>query len=342
MLADRVKNQPRYQPLNYPELVASFARPAEIRVQWARVLTCLEQPETAPGPIVEVLRVRDVPFDLYLMLVCERALIYYGVKTDPAAMMDTAEELFHHGARWFRQSILFVLFHVLGSWESVDDATLDRYESLTLEFYRAGDWQLDTAAGQHYVFSNQLANVDAIVARHGQGRTPHVVGDLLDSAITDNDVAAIHALFDAIDGVAFYHADGALALTMLERAYISGGAAVENRLVASLASVRLQNQPLVDAFLQQRITLSRIRPDDVAAAEPSVGDEDFNTLIDQFFIQTMLSSADFRAQFCRVLHEILTLRTVEESLSLIVEWFRDELGKLATQGARGTAPGDAA
>jgi hypothetical protein len=337
MLADRVKDQPNYQPLNYAELVASFARPAEFRLQWARVLTCLEQPDTAPGPIVEVLSEPDVPFDLYLMLVCERALIYYGIKTDPVAMMDTAEHLFHHGARWFRQSILYVLLHVLDAWESVDDTTLDRCEALTFEFYRAGDWQLDTAA-EHYVFSNQLANVDAIVARRG-GRTPHVVGDLLDSAIADNDAAAINALFAAIDGVAFYHGDGALALTMLERAYISGGAAVEDRVIASLASVRLQNQPLVDAFLQQHISFARIRPETVTAAEPSLGDEDFNTLIDKFFVQTMLSSADFRAQFCRVLNEILTLRSAEECLVLIIEWFRDELAKLAAPATRGTAPG---
>jgi hypothetical protein len=335
MLADRVKNQPNYQPLNYPELVASFARPAEFRQLWARVLACLEQPDTAPGPIIEVLSDPDVPFDLYLMLVSERALIYYGVKTDPAAMMDTAEHLFHHGARWFRQSILFVLLHVLDAWESVDDTTLDRCEALTFEFYRAGDWQLDTTA-EHYVFSNQLANVDAIVAR--RGRTPHVVGDLLDSAIAGNDAATIDVLFAAIDSVAFYHGDGALALTMLERAYISGGAAVEDRVIASLASVRLQNQPLVDAFLQQRISFARIRPEDVSAAEPSVADEDFNTLIDKFFVQTMLSSADFRGQFCRVLNEILMLRTAEECLVLIVEWFRDELAKLTASTTPKTAP----
>jgi hypothetical protein len=328
LLAQRLKDQPNYQPLNYAELVASFARPADIRAQWRRVLACLEQPDTAPGPIVDVLSQRDLPFDLYLMMVCERALIYYGVKTNPADMMDTAEHLFHHGAQWFRQSVLYVLLHVLAARDSVDAATFDRYEDLTYKFYRSGDWQLDSGAA-HYVFANQLANVDAIVAQHGGGRTPHVVGDLLDSAIATNDADAIEALFDAIDGVAFYHANGALALMMLERAYIAGGAAVEDRVVASLASVRLQDQPLVDAFLQQHISFARIRPETVAAAQPSVGDEDFNTLIDKFFIQTMLSSDDFRAQLCRVLDATLTLRNAEEFLVLIVEWLRDELRRLA-------------
>jgi hypothetical protein len=59
-----------------------------------------------------------------------------------------------------------------------------------------------------------------ILAQHGGGRTPHVVGDLLDSAIATNDADANEAVFD---GVAFYHANGALALMMLERAYIAGG-----------------------------------------------------------------------------------------------------------------------
>jgi hypothetical protein len=326
-LARRLKNQPNYQPLNYAELIASFGRPADIRVKWRQVLTCLEQPDTAPGPILDVLGEPDLPFDLYLMLVCERALIYHGVKTNPAAIMDTAEELFRHGARWFRQSVLYVLFHVLSAWEEVDDRTLDRYEALTTEFYRSGDWQLDTAAA-HYVFANQLANVDAIAAAHGT-RTPHVVGDLLDSAIADNDTAAIDALLTAIDGIAFYHANGALALTMLERAYIAGGAAVEARVIAGLASVRLQDQPLVDAYLAQHISFSRISPDDVAAAQPSVGDEDFNTLIDKFFVQTMLSNNDFRAQLCRVLEQTLRVRKAEECLLLIIEWSRDELRRLA-------------
>ncbi len=326
-LARRLKNQPNYQPLNYAEFVASFERPDDIRVKWRRVLTCLQHPDTAPGPILDVLGELGLPFDLYLMLVCERALIYYGVKTNPAAIMDTAEALFRHGARWFRQSVLYVLFHVLSAWEHVDANTLDRYEALTTEFYRSGDWQLDTVAA-HYVFANQLANVDVVAAQHGI-RTPHIVGDLLDSAIADGDTTAIDALLAAVDGVALYHANGALALTMLERAYIAGGAVVEARVIAGLASVRLQDQPLVDAFLQQHISFSRISLDEVAAAEPSVGDEDFNTLIDKFFVQTMLSNNEFRAQLCDVLERTLRVRKPEDSLLLIIEWSRDELRRLA-------------
>jgi hypothetical protein len=76
-------------------------------------------------------------------------------------------------------------------------------------------------------------------------------------------------------------------------------------------------------------SFARIRPETVAAAQPSVGDEDFNTLIDKFCIQTTLSSDDFRAQLCRVLDATLTLHNAEEFLVLIVESLRDELRRRA-------------
>ena len=328
-LGDRLKNQPNYQPLNYTEIVASFNRPPEFRTRWARVRKCLRAPDTGPGEIVDVLAEPGLPFDLYLMFVCERALILWGVHSDPEAVMSTVEELFRNGARWFRQSLLYALLHVMSAWESVPADILDRYEALTVEFYQSGDWQFESSV-MRYVFASQLANVDAVAAE--RGRTPHVVGELLDAAIADGDAVATDALFDAIDSIAFNHANGALALTMLERAYILGGATVEKRVLAGLASVRLQDQPLVDAFLQQSISFANIRPDRVATIEPSVGDEDFNSLVDKFFIQTMLSNNHFRIHLCRVLDNAAALQSAEEFLVLIIEWIRDELRGLAAHG----------
>jgi hypothetical protein len=327
-LAERLRHQPSYQPLNYPELEVTFARPDDFRWRWRQALGCLQHPETAPAPIVELLSDRALPFDLYLMLCCERALIYHGACTDPAGAMDTAEALFDRGARWFRPSLVFLLFHVLSSWPHVDDATLGRYDDLTLRYYRDGDWLMPTTT-QTYERANLVANVDVLTAHHSTSRTPHVVVDLLDEGIATGDQRAIGALLTAVDGVAFYHRDGALALTMLEHAYVAGGAAVEDRVMASMASVRLADQPLVDAFLAQRVTFTRIKPEDVAATEPSVGDDDFNTLIDQFVVQSMLTSADFRAQLCRAFERALTVRDVKEFLVQIMEWVRDEVGRLS-------------
>ena len=137
-LAERLRRQPAYQPLNYAEMQVSFTRPDDFRQRWRKVLAMLQHPETAPTPIVEVLTEPDLPFDVYLMMCAERALIYHGARTDPGAALDTADALFDHGPRWFRSSVLFYMHHVLSSWPHVDDATLAWFEDLTLRYYRDG------------------------------------------------------------------------------------------------------------------------------------------------------------------------------------------------------------
>ena len=47
------------------------------------------------------------------MLLSERTLIYHGVKVDRDAIFALLEQLFREGCPWFRQSILYVLFHIL-------------------------------------------------------------------------------------------------------------------------------------------------------------------------------------------------------------------------------------
>ena len=61
------------------------------------------------------------------MMLSERVLIYHGVKIDPQATFALLEELFREGCPWFRQSVLYVLFHMLQRTPSLDDAWLDRY-----------------------------------------------------------------------------------------------------------------------------------------------------------------------------------------------------------------------
>lgn len=320
--ANALEKQPPYQPLNYPELQATFSQSDDFRAHWRRALECLQHPESAPGPIVEILSDKDLPFDLYLMLVCERALIYYGVHGEPTAVMGIMEEIFRSGAQWFRQSLLYVLLHVLTVRPAVDDDIQARYNALALDLYRSGSWRLQTSAAS-YEFANQIAYADAVAAR--ANRTPQVLPQLLDAAIAARDDDQITALFHAIDGLAFSLGEGALALSMIEHAYIAGGELVEPRVIASLASVRLLDQPLVDTFVQQHTSFARIPLDILAGTEPSVAGEDLNSLVDQFVIEMMLNSNDFRAQLCGAFSRALTVRTVEEFLAQILQWLRDEL-----------------
>jgi hypothetical protein len=144
-------------------------------------------------------------------------------------------------------------------------------------------------------------------------------------AIAANDDEQIGALFSAIDGVAFYHGAGELALTMLETVQQLGGESVERRIVASLASVRLLDQPLVDAALEQRRSFSDISQERVVATEPSITEEDLLTLLDGFIIHSMLTSEALRLHVCKAFRGALGAHTPEEFLVQIFQFLRDEL-----------------
>ncbi|MBV8928817.1 MAG: hypothetical protein JO152_06815 [Mycobacteriaceae bacterium] len=323
--ANALQKQPAYQPLNYAELQATFDRADEFRAHWLTALGCLEDRETSPGPIMQILSNQALPFDLYLMLVCERALICYGVHAESTVVMGVLEELFHNGAPWFRQSVLYALLHILTARPDMDPAIQDRYNRLALEFYRSDSWRMQTSAG-NYVFAIQLAYADAVADRFD--REASVLPQLLDEAIAEGDERKIDALFDAIDGLAVGLGRHKLALEMLNRAYLAAGKRVAGRAVKSLATVRLLDEARVDTFVQQHTGLADFAPETLGATEPSVRGEDINSQVDQFVVETMLNSNDFHAQLCRAFRRALRVRTVDEFLVQILQWIRDELGRM--------------
>jgi hypothetical protein len=327
-----MQQQPDYQPVNHQELVATFALPDEARVAWRRALECLEQPAGRPDAIEAILMQTDRPFDLYLMLVCERALICHGARTDPAYILDMAERIFHDGCRWFRHSLLYVLYHAFDHRTDIEDGWLERYEALALEFFVSGSWRLVTGAGR-YAMPGHVANPDVVAARRRPGRAPRVVPALLQRAIAAGDEAEIAALFAAIDGVGFYHAEGELALALIEKAQELGGSSVEHRVVTALAGVRVLDQPLIDAVLDQRRMFPRITLSEVAEAEPTIVEEDLLTLVDGFVIHMMISSDEAREQLCLLFRRALGARGATECLLQLLEWTRDRLGVSRSRSA---------
>jgi hypothetical protein len=96
-LIELMKRQPAYQPFNTREMAVTFARDEEFRRYRVKALECLEKPEAGIAPIVEILETPDLPFDVYLMLVMERALICAGT-IDLDKTFDTIEQLFKERA----------------------------------------------------------------------------------------------------------------------------------------------------------------------------------------------------------------------------------------------------
>jgi hypothetical protein len=321
-----LKHQPPFQPLNFKELGVAFAHRGEFRQAWLAGLACLEHPERGFGAIAEILSRKELPFDLYLMLLCERTLIYHGVKINPLGTFALLERVFAEGCLWFRQSVLYILFHMLGYLPVVEDAWLDRYVAIAEEFYMSNSWRMSTSVVQ-YNFAGHLGWPEVVIDRHRPGTAPRIVPRLMERAVAARDNAQIDGLFGAIDSVAFAYGQAPLALRLLERSVEIGGADLEERVLKSLATVRLQDQPLVDAFLEEHRNLMRLRPR-VEGVEPTIHEEDMPTLLDGLTVQLILTSDYFRGRVCDAFRRAAEARSVTQFLVQILEWVRDEFSRI--------------
>lgn len=333
-LAELLKRQPAYQPMNFAELAVTFARPDAFRAPWARVVDSLEQPELGFAPAVEALMEAGRPFDLYLMLAAERALIFHGAR-DPDAAFDVLERLFQAGCPWFRQSVLYVLFHLLSSRDEVEDAVLARYAALTEAFFDATRATLETSVAL-YSFAPHLAWVEIVCAQHRPGRAPVLLPRLLTTAIAEKDAAALERLFKAIDLMGFAYGRRSLAASLVAHALKAGGEAVEARAVEALVNIRAYDQPVVDEVLAAR-GLAHLRPR-VAVGAPTVKGEDVPTWIDGFVVQSMLSSDAFRLQLVAALRRAAGARSVSEFLAQIVLWVTGMLAEGEVPSMRNAEP----
>jgi hypothetical protein len=318
-----------YQALNFKELSVTFARPSEFREAWRAGLVCLEHPERGLGAIAEILSRTELPFDVYLMLLCERTLIYHGVKVDAIGTIAVLERAFTEGCPWFRQSVLYVLFHILGNLPAVEDAWLDRYVAIAEEFFVSNSWRMSTSVAQ-YNFAGHLGWPEIVIDRHRPGTTPRIVTRLMERAVAAGDAEQIKGLFGAVDAIAFAYGRAPLALKLLERIAEIGGASVEEWVLKSLATVRLQDQPLVDAFLEEHRNLTRLRPQ-VEGVEPTIREEDMPTLLDGLTVQLILTSDYFRSRVCEAFHRAAEARSVAQFLAQILEWLRDEFGGMTPE-----------
>jgi hypothetical protein len=319
--------QPAFQPVNLRELRVTFARPDDFRQSWREGLACLEHPENGFGAIAGILSRRDLPFDLYLMILCERTLIYQGVAQDTRGTLALLERVFAEGCPWFRQSVLYILFHVLRHLPRVEDDWLARYAALSEEFFVSNSWRMTTSAGQ-YNFASHLGWPEVVIDQHRPGTAPRILPGLIRRAVEAGDQVQIEGLFGAIDSIAFAYDRAALALNLLARALDIGGSKFEERVAKSLATVRLQNQPLVDAFIHEHRNLSSLR-ERVHGIEPSIRENDMPTLLDGLTVQLILTSSYFRGRVCDAFRRAIEAHSASQFLVQILEWLRDEFTHMA-------------
>jgi integrase len=97
----------------------------------------------------------------------------------------------------------------------------------------------------------------------------------------------------------------------------------QGRLHVNLATVRLQDQPLADAFLEEHRNLAALGSR-VEGVEPTIHEEDMPTLLDGLTVELILSSDYFRGRLCAAFRRAAEARNVSQFLVQIVDWLRDE------------------
>jgi hypothetical protein len=316
LLIGLMNRQPAYQPFNTREMEVCFARPPGARGSWSVALGCLERPQDDIAPMVDALLDRTQPFDVYLMLVAERAMICRAGH-DLAGTVDALERLFRDGAQWFRQSVLYALFHILQQAPDVDESMFQRYGTMTEAFFVEDGAAMTTTTGT-YAFAPHLAWPEIAAETHQPGREPWLLTRLLDSAIRAKDGDRIDRVFKAIDLISFAYGRSTLALGLVEKANAIGGAEIEPRLIETLANIRFQDEALVEEFLD-RPEFARLKPL-VKATAPTIRGEDIPTWVDGFVIQSMVSSEPFHREYCAAFRRALTARSASECLRQILVW----------------------
>src|SRR5262249_9709357 len=157
------------------------------------------------------------------------------------------------------------------------DDKLRRYGVMTEDFFIASGATMTTSVAT-YSFSPHLAWPEIIVQTQRPGDGPWLIPRLLERALSAGEDDKVERVFKPIDLIGFAYARVTLALSLVEKARAIGGAAVEARLVETLANIRFQDEALVDEFLE-RPDFVRLKPL-VKAASPTIRGEDIPTWID--------------------------------------------------------------
>ena len=315
-LGQLLNRQPDYQPLNLKELAITFATPFEARGAWLRVVECLEQDDDQIDGIRDALFDKSRPFDLFVMLASERALIVKGVKNFPA-VFDAVEKIYRDGCPWYRQSVLYVLFHLLSRMQQVSAEYLDRYAALTRDFVATERASL-TSTINNYGFAPHMAWAEIAFSRHDPRRGPHFLPDFLKLAQTSGDHDLLIRVFKAIDLLSFAYEEHDLALGAVDAALNLKDKNLELLILTSLANIRLQDQSSVESFLTSR-HLDDLRRR-VAVIAPTIRAEDIPTWIDDFFVHWMLNSKWFRDEVCGAFRRAATARSNAEFLHQTLVW----------------------
>ncbi len=312
-----MRDQPEYQPLNLRELRHTFSAPGS-HERGLRALRALEEPSVGVGCVVEVLEERSLPFDVYLMMVAERALVLHGAR-DPAATLTAITHIYRDGAPWFRQSCLYSAFHTLNVEGAVEDAWLDTLGELTEDFFHADRARLQTAVAA-YSFPPHLAWAEIVFERHRPTGKARFLNPFFAAAQARGDEELCRTVITACHLLSFAYRQPQIALDALRDIVpsVPPGSALQDALVEALANIRLYEDASVDRFLHGLGDHELERR--VTASAATVRAEEFPTWMDSFVNHQLTSSDEFRLEMCGAFRRAAAVANVRELLYDNVRW----------------------
>lgn len=313
-------SQPDFQPLNLKEMIASYSRPTLGREKGLEVLKDLEEPERGFEATIAILLERNIPFDIYLMLVAERTLVFHGSR-ELDGVLRALGRVHEKGCWWFRQSVLYILFSILNSAERVEDEWLESYARMTRETVEAEQGTFKTGAGV-YTLAPHMAWLEVVYDTHRPTGHARFIPEFYRQSRKLQNADYTRRVISAANVLSFAYRRHHLALDCLDQASTLTEPNLRQLVVEVLANIRFYAEDTVDRFLEQRKDLARR----VSHATPTLRSSDLLTFVDEYMSHAMLHSDSFRAKIVGAFRNAGTARSPSELLQQVLNWVMDLLG----------------
>lgn len=316
MLRLTMAAQPDFQPINLKEMAESAkSSPAERQLS-LEVLKHLERPELGFAEPIEIVMNRELRFDMLLMLVIERTLIFHGIR-QPGPMFEALYLAHRDGCEWFRSSALYIAYHTLNSQAEVEDRWLELYERMTRESISAQRGTFKTEIGKYDLLPH-IAACEIIFEKFRPQGSVRFIPDFYAEAKSLGDFDYARRVIDASSLLSFGYRKHELALDSLRPALADRDPQLRDALVKSLAGIRFHAEEAVDRFLQ-----SQQAPDlaeSVASRTLAVRSNDIMVWIDPYIIEALTTSDWFRAEIVGAFRRAAHARSLSDLLQQILKW----------------------
>ena len=170
--------------------------------------------------------------------------MFHGAR-DLDGVLRGLERVHEKGCRWFRQSVLYILFSILNNAEQVEDEWLDSYARMTLETVEAEQGTFKTGAGV-YTLAPHMAWLEVVFDTHRPSGHARFIPEFYRQARKLRSADYTRRVISAANILSFAYRRHHLALDCLDQASTLTEASLRQAVVEVLANIRFHAEETVD------------------------------------------------------------------------------------------------